>query len=258
MMTLRTVIADDEPLARELLRLLLAEQENIVVVQECQNGREVIEYLGSNAADLLFLDIEMPGLGGLDIVKHIGVRNLPPTVFVTAYHQHAVKAFDVQAIDYLTKPVEPPRLAQAIERVREKISASSALLTQSQFNALLVDLRTTAETSRAYPSRLLVRDGEKEVFLPVEKIEWIEAAEYYCCLHSNKRRFLVRETITALSNKLDPRQFARIHRSSIVNLSLIREIYREGQAEGSVILVDGQRLRMSKAGKQRLLEIDKA
>jgi two-component system LytT family response regulator len=160
-------------------------------------------------------------------------------------------------VDYLTKPVDGERLETALERVHEKIAAKAALLTQEQLAAVLNGLRNSTEESKSYPTRFLVKDGEKEILLPVEKIGWIEAAAYYCCLHTNGRRYMLRETISDLSDKLDPRQFVRIHRSSIVNLDQIREIYREGNADGSVVLMDGHKLRMSKAGRQKLIELGK-
>lgn len=256
-MTLRTVIVDDEPLARDLLGVLLAEHDDIQVVAKCQNGREAISCLQSTAADLLFLDVQMPNIDGFDVLERVGLQHLPPTVFVTAYHEHAVRAFDVHAVDYLTKPVDAERLATALKRVREKVAAKIALLTQEQFTAMLSSLRNSEE-SRSYPSRFLIKDGEKEILLPVEKVDWIEAANYYCGLHTNGRTYMLRETITDLSNKLDPRQFVRIHRSSIVNLDRIREIYREGHGDGSIVLMDGKKLRMSKVGRQKLAELGKA
>lgn len=257
-MTLRTVIVDDEPLGRELLRILLANHKDIEVVAECKNGQGAIDYLRSEPVDLLFLDVQMPKIGGFDVVDQVGLPHLPPTVFVTAYHEHAVRAFEVHAIDYLTKPVQAERLQTALVRVQEKIAAKAAILTQSQLAEVLNGLRNAGDEPKAYPSRFLVKDGVKEILLPVEKIEWIEAAEYYSCLHSNGRRLMLRETITNLSDRLDPTQFVRIHRSLIVNLNQIREIYREGQTEGSVVLVDGRKLRMSKAGHQKLVEIGKS
>jgi two-component system, LytTR family, response regulator len=251
------VIVDDEPLARDLLRLLLAEHKEIEVVAQCQNGREALLYIQAKPVDLLLLDVQMPEMGGFDVVERLGVQQLPPTIFVTAYHEHAVRAFDVHAVDYLTKPVDGERLATALQRVHEKIAAKAALLTQEQLAALLQGLRNSTEGPKPYPSRFLVKDGEKEILLPVEKIEWIEAAAYYCCLHAKGRRYMLRETITDLSDKLDPRHFVRIHRSSIVNLDQIREIYREGQADGSIVLADGHTLKMSKAGRQRLIELGK-
>jgi two-component system LytT family response regulator len=256
-MTLRAVIVDDEPLARDLLGVLLAEHDDIQVVAKCQNGREAISCLQSTAADLLFLDVQMPNIDGFDVLERVGLQHLPPTVFVTAYHEHAVRAFDVHAVDYLTKPLDAERLATALKRVREKIAAKIALLTQEQFTAMLSGLRNSEE-SRSYLSRFLVKDGEKEILLPVEKVDWIEASAYYCGLHTDGRTYMLRETITDLSNKLDPRQFVRIHRSSIVNLDRIREIYREGHGDGSIVLTDGKKLRMSKVGRQKLAELGKA
>lgn len=177
---------------------------------------------------------------------------------MTPINEHAVRAFEIHAVDYLTKPVDPKRMETALERVREKIAAKTALMTQEQLTAMLNGLRSPSVVTQPYTSRFLVRDGEKEILLPVEKIEWIEAAEYYSCLHSNGRSYMLRETITDLSNKLDPRHFVRIHRSFIVNLDQVREIYREGQSDGSVVLIDGRKLRMSKAGRQKLTEIGKA
>jgi len=254
---LRTVIVDDEPLARDLLRLLLADHKDIEIVAQCQNGREIIGYLQSQSVDLLFLDVQMPTIDGFGVVEQVGLRYLPPTVFVTAYHQHAVRAFDVHAVDYLTKPVNAERLARALGRVREKIAAKAALLTQEQVAAVLSGLRTVVEGSSARASRFLVKDGEKEILLAHEKIDWIEAADYYCCLHVGSRGYMLRESIANLTGKLDPRHFVRIHRSSIVNLDRIREIYRDGQTEGSVVLMNGQKLKMSKAGHQRLTELGK-
>lgn len=257
-MTLRTVVVDDEPLARQFLTLLLSEYDDVEVITECEGGREAIAYLKSESADLLFLDVQMPKVDGFDVVEQIGLQHLPPTIFVTAYHEHAVRAFDVHAVDYLTKPVDPERLATALDRVRKKIAAETALLTQEQLSAVLSGLRGSAAEPNSYASRFLVKDGEKEILLPVEKIEWIEAATYYCCLHANGRSYMLRETITELSNTLDPKRFVRIHRSSIVNLDHIREIYREGHGDGSVVLINGRKLRMSKIGRQKVVELGKA
>ena len=254
-MSLQTVLVDDEPLALDLLNLLLADQKDIEVVALCQNGQEAISWLQTKPVDLLFLDVQMPVLGGFDVVEQVGLRHLPPTIFVTAYHEHAVRAFDVHAVDYLTKPVDPERLGMALERVRKNIAAETALMTQVQLTAVLNGLRNSAEEAKSYSSRFLVKDGEREILVSVEKIDWIEAADYYSCLHVSGRRYMLRESIADLSNKLDPKQFVRIHRSSIVNLDQIREIYRDGQIEGAVVLTDGQKLRMSRAGRQKLIEL---
>ena len=248
-MSLRTVIVDDEPLARELLGHLLAEHEDIEIAAECQNGREAVDYLRTKPVDLLFLDVEMPQVGGFEVIEQIGVQGLPPVVFVTGYLEYAVRAFEIHAVDYVTKPINAQRLNVTVQRVRDKIAAQTALLTQQQLAGILNGLKSVAH---GLVSRILVKVGEKEILLPVEDIDWIEAAEYYCCLHANGHRYMIRESIGELSNKLDPKLFIRIHRSSIVNLSRIREVYREGSLDGSVVLANGQMVKMSKSGKEKL------
>jgi two-component system, LytTR family, response regulator len=255
-MSLKTAIVDDEPLALDLLKILLAEHKDIEVIAECRNGAEAVSTLQSKPIELLFLDVQMPEMGGFDVVEQIGVRKLPPTIFVTAYHEHAVRAFDVQAVDYLTKPVEAERLRTALERVHRKIAAETALLTQEQLAALLHGLRTN-DTSKSYALRFLVKDGEKEILLSAEKIDWVEAAEYYCCLHAEGRCYMLRETIADVSERLDPRRFVRIHRSAVVNLDRIAEIYREGVSQSFIRLTDGELLKMSRAGRERLLALGK-
>lgn len=254
-MMLRTVTVDDEPLARERLKLLLAAELDVHIVSECKNGAEAIAYLHSQPVDLLFLDIQMPRIDGLGVVQEIGMLHLPPTVFVTAYQEYAVQAFEIEAIDYLTKPVEPERLKLAMERVRGRLAAKSALLTQAQFVAVLDGLRGPEHSRPPYVSRLMVRDGVKDVLVQPQLIEWIEAADYYSCLHLKGHTLMLRETVSELCRKLDPITFVRVHRSVIVNLNYVREIYREGSDEGTVVLLDGQRLRMSRAGRQKLNEI---
>lgn len=251
-MTLRALIADDEPLARERLRFLLSDND-VAIAGECRNGRETITALKENRYDLLFLDIEMPGATGFDIIEQAGAEQMPIVVFVTAHNHYAVKAFDVNALDYLTKPVEPERLRAALERVREKIASQSALVTQEQLKAALAALQNSDSTRREYPKRLVVPNGAKNSFVNVEEIEWIEAADYYSCLHVGPRSLMLREPIKQLVETLDPRRFVRVHRSAIVNIGCVREILREGRKEGWVLLSNGNRLRMSKTGWQNLL-----
>ncbi len=251
-MSLRTLLVDDEPLARERLRMLLRDEPDIDVVAECRNGNEAIAYLEEHEVDLLLLDVQMPGLSGLEVIEEVGLLRLPATVFVTAFEQHAVRAFDLEAVDYLTKPVQPQRLKQALDRVRERIAAKQALLTQSQFSSLIAELRKGGAGGAAYPKRLLVRDGAKDILVDVDSIVWIEACDYYSGLHVGKQTLLIRQSISALSQQLDPAAFLRIHRSTIVNLKFVQEIYREGPKQGTVILKDGQQLQMSRLGRQNL------
>lgn len=252
-MRMKTVIADDEPLARERLKMLLAPDKEIDIIAECRNGKETIAFLKSQSADLLFLDIQMPNIGGFDVIEAIGTHHMPATVFVTAYHEFAIKAFEVEALDYLTKPIGLPRLQMTLKRVRERIAADAAVLTQEQLAKVLDTLQ-----GPRYQERFLVRNGNKEIFVSTDEIEWIEAADYYSCLHVNNRKYMLRETIKQLSSKLDPAKFARIHRSAIVNIAQVREIQRDGRAECSAVLASGLRLRMSKAGWQNLTAASRA
>jgi two-component system LytT family response regulator len=256
-MKLRALIADDEPLARERLRFLLADEDAVEIAGECRNGREVVDALQREKIDVLFLDIEMPGLGGFEAIAETGMERMPVTVFVTAHSHYALRAFEARALDYLTKPVDPERLSDTLVRVKERVAAQGALAAQHQLASMLSSLGHAAAQPKEFPRRLVVPNGSKDAFVPVEEIEWIEAADYYCCLHVGPRNLMLRESIKQLAQTLDPKRFVRIHRSVIVNVDKVREIFREGRSEGSVTLVNGQRLRMSKAGWQNLLAVSR-
>lgn len=253
-MTLRALIADDEPLARERLRHLLSKESDIEIDAECRTGKGVIAKLRESAFDVLFLDIQMPGHGGFEVIEKLGIENMPATVFVTAHNQYAIRAFEVNALDYLTKPVEADRLKGTLARIREKIASRNALSTQKQWEAALGELQQLVPPQIEYPSRILVPNGSnKDSIIHVEHIDWIEAADYYACLHVGSKSYMLRATIKDLAKTLDPRMFVRIHRSVIVNITRVSEISREGRSEGAVVLSDGRRLRMSNAGWQNLL-----
>ncbi|HMH16386.1 MAG TPA: LytTR family DNA-binding domain-containing protein [Edaphobacter sp.] len=256
-MKLKTIVTDDEPLARERLKLLLSHDSEIDVIAECRNGKETIARLKSESTDLLFLDIQMPGGGGFDVIDAIGLPHMPPTVFVTAHHEFAVKAFAVQAVDYLTKPIEPMRLQETLVRVKERVAGKTALLTHEQLSQTLAALRNSRE-DKSWQERFIVRDGTKDILINVCDIDWIEAADYYSCLHVGSRKYMLRETIKELSDKLDPARFVRIHRSVIVKIAQVQEIHRDGHAEYFVVLTNSQRLRMSKAGWKNLITANSA
>jgi two-component system LytT family response regulator len=256
-MTLKTLIADDEPLARERLRFLLAGHKEVEIVAECRNGREVVDALRDTKIDLLFLDIQMPARDGFEVIEQVGAQHMPATVFVTAHNHYAVQAFEVNALDYLTKPVEPERLQATLDRVKERVDSNAALAAHQSLRTVLESLTGGVQPTKEYPRRLLVHHGAKDSFVNVNDIEWIEAADYYSCLHVGARTFMLREPIKQLANTLDPAKFVRIHRSVIVNVDQVREIFREGQSEGSVVLINGQRLRMSKSGWQSLLAVSR-
>jgi two-component system, LytTR family, response regulator len=254
-MKLKALIVDDEPLARERLSFLLSGQEEVEVAGECRNGREAISALKKSRFDVLFLDIQMPGKNGFEVIEQIGPAHMPVTVFVTAHNEYAVQAFEVHALDYLTKPVEPERLKATLLRVKERIASQAALMTHEQMKSVLNSLENGGVPRQDFPKRLLVHNGARDSFVNVREIDWIEAADYYACLHVGTKSLMLRETIKELSHTLDPEKFVRIHRSVIVNVEQVSEIFREGQSEGSVVLKNGLRLRMSKAGWQSLLAV---
>jgi two-component system LytT family response regulator len=285
-MKVRALIADDEPLARERLRFQLASDPDIEVVGECRNGDEVVSFLRVQPdfkhIDVLFLDIQMPGRGGFEAIEQIrralqneqnNTKQTPIVVFVTAHDQYAIRAFKIHALDYLTKPVEPERLIATLSCVKERIASNHALRNQERLLKVLSDLHSISSSSEPiggvltgsqsgdlpesgtpeYPKRLLIPNGQKDAVVNIHEIEWIEAADYYACLHVGAKSFMLRESVKQLANILRPGQFVRIHRSTIVNMDYVREIAREGRSEGAVILTSGLRLRMSKTGWQNLV-----
>ncbi|MBB5330889.1 LytR/AlgR family response regulator transcription factor [Tunturiibacter gelidoferens] len=285
-MKVRALIADDEPLARERLRFQLASDPDIEVVGECRNGDEVVSFLRVQPdfkhIDVLFLDIQMPGRGGFEAIEQIrralqneqnNTKQTPIVVFVTAHDQYAIRAFKIHALDYLTKPVEAERLIATLSCVKERIASNHALRNQERLLKVLSDLHSISSSSEPiggvltgsqsgdlpesgtpeYPKRLLIPNGQKDAVVNIHEIEWIEAADYYACLHVGAKSFMLRESVKQLANILRPGQFVRIHRSTIVNMDYVREIAREGRSEGAVILTSGLRLRMSKTGWQNLV-----
>jgi two-component system LytT family response regulator len=252
-MTLKAVIADDEPLARERIKRLLSADPDFQIVQECRNGKEVLEVLLSREVDLLLLDIHMPGINGFDVVKEMGVRKRPMIVFVTAYDSYAIQAFAVHALDYLLKPIEPARFQEAVQRVKQRKEMEAALVTQEKFTSALAALESLGVVEPVHPVRFVVRSGPKDIFINVNEIAWIEAADYYVCLHAAGKKHLLRESIKHMETQLDAKKFIRIHRSAIVNIDFVREIHRDRRSEGWVLVGNGEQVRMSTAGWQKLL-----
>jgi two-component system, LytTR family, response regulator len=230
-MRLKAIIADDEVLAREGLRLLLAADDDIEIVAECSNGPETIAALQEHHADVLFLDIQMPETDGFAIVEQVDITHLPIGVFITAHNEYAVKAFEVEALDYLTKPLEVERVQRTIRRVRERLATHAAPITQEQLKSALAGLSDGSSSREKHPKRILVPNGSKDIFVAVDEIEWIEADSYYSCLHVGPKRYMLRETIKQLAATLDPAIFIRVHRSAIVNINHVREILRQGKNE---------------------------
>jgi two-component system LytT family response regulator len=226
--TIRVLIVDDEPLARRGVRAHLATATDFEIVGESGSGREAVSDIKRLRPDAVFLDVQMPGMTGFDVVDAIGVGGMPVTVFVTAYDQYALKAFEAHAVDYLLKPLDPKRFQGMLDRLRELVRHGSA------------------------PQRVVLRDGARVIMLPPDDIDWIQADGDYVRVYSRGKSFLVRHAIGALEERLDPAIFARIHRSTIVNKSRVREIRAEGDRSFRVALGDGTLLRMSRGYRSRL------
>jgi len=236
-MKLRVLLVDDEPLGRDRLHNLLASEPDIEVVGECGDGPSTVTAVHKLKPDLLFLDIQMPGMDGFDVLQALGAKRLPAVVFVTAYDEHALRAFDARALDYLLKPASGTRLRQALERVRALVASTRV----GETDAALRDLLSSR------PRRIAVRTGERILYIPVEEIDWAEAAGNYVVLHAGTQNHIIRETLGALENELPHVAFLRLSRSAIVNLNRVKEIQAVAPGERAAILVTGQRLAITRS-----------
>ena len=255
---IRTLIVDDEPLARETVRLRLAREPDVEIVGEAGDGPAAVDAILRLTPDLVVLDVQMPGLNGFDVLERVAGECLPAVVFVTAYDTFALRAFDVHAIDYLLKPFTAERLQRALDRVRRDLEHGSADAGRGRL-AELLDARAQAmappgaDAASRYVHRLTVREGERFVIVKAEEIDWIEAAANYLRIHARGRVYLLRSTMTSLGERLDPRQFTRIHRSTIVNIDRVREIRPEWHGDYDVVLQNGKVLRLSRSYREGLL-----
>lgn len=244
---IRTLIVDDEKPARRRLRELLEKQAGIDIIGECTNGEDAVEQIRATAPDLLFLDIQMPGLNGFGVVNQIGVDRMPITIFVTAFDQYALKAFEVSALDYLLKPFSDERFERSLERALDFIGARQRGDLNDRMLALLDRLQPNqAATTTSYLERLAIKQSGRVIFLRVEEIAWIEAAGVYVEIHAGKNSWLHRVSLSELEARLDPQLFLRIHRSTIVNLRHIKELQPHSHGDFLVVLQDGQQLKLSR------------
>jgi two-component system, LytTR family, response regulator len=243
---MRALIVDDEPLARAGVQVRLAQFPDIEVVGECRDGASAVEKILELAPDLIFLDVQMPGMDGFEVLRSLPAKDLPSVIFLTAYEQHALRAFDVHALDYVLKPVDDERFQRAVERARRVQDVEARLEMAERILALLGD------GTRKYVSRLPVRTGSRIQVVLVDDIEWVAASGDYVELHSGGRHQLLRETMNSLEQKLDPAQFLRIHRSRIVRLECIRELHAIDNHEYLVKLSDGSEHRSSRRYADRL------
>ncbi len=249
MKAIRTVVADDQPMARERLTALLAQQPDIDVVATCASGAEAVNAIQAYRPDLVFLDMQMPELDGFGVIDAVGVERMPPVVFVTAYDAFALRAFEVHALDYLLKPFGRERFEQALERARRHLERQRAGDLASRLMALVEDVRP----ARSRPERLMVRSGARVVFVDVEQVDWVEAEGNYVRLHTAADSHLVRDTMLAMERRLGP-QFVRIHRSRIVNRARVRELRLASSGEYEAVLHNEMRLGVGRNYRETLQE----
>ncbi len=252
MKTIRTLIVDDETLARERLKRLHAAERDLELVGECAAGHEAVAAIQTLKPDLVFLDIQIPELDGFGVLKAVGVARMPAVIFVTAYDRYALQAFDVNALDYLLKPYNRERFRKAVERARAQLSNGAKGELDARLLSLLENFK--AEPAR-HLERLMIKASGRVFFLRTEEIDWIEAEGNYLRLHVGRESHLLRETMNRLASRLDPDKFLRIHRSTLVNIERIKELQPLFSGDHVVILRDGKRLTLSRSYRDKLLEL---
>jgi two-component system LytT family response regulator len=251
---IRTLIVDDEPLARRNLRVLLEKDPQIEILDECRNGREAVKAINALSPDLIFLDIQMPELDGFDVLARVGPEQIQAIIFVTAFDQYALKAFEVHAFDYLLKPFDDERFAFALRRAKSQIEAREINRVSKRLLALLEERESLADSSaeKNYLTRLMIKASGRVVLLKVGEIDFIEADGNYAKLHVGRKAHLLREKMHDLEGRLDPAKFVRIHRSIIVNLDRIKELHPHFNGDYIVVLEDGRQLRLSRTRRENL------
>ena len=256
---LRVLIVDDEPLARDCVRLALRGVPGVELLEDARDGAEAVRAIRRLQPDVVFLDVQMPGSDGFSVIEQIGAEDMPAVVFVTAYDTHAIRAFNVHALDYVLKPFENTRLLEALERARERVRSKHDWELARQLAALVADWsgenpREPFQAEGRYAQRFTVRQDDRIQFIDAGEIDWIESEGNYAVLHVGSETHRIRLTLQAIERQLDPRRFARIHRSSIVNLSRVREIQPWFSGDYIAILQGGRKLRVSRTRAGPLLE----
>jgi two-component system LytT family response regulator len=256
---LRTLLVDDETLSRRGLELRLKVANDIEIIGQCSNGREALQAIRELKPDLVFLDIQMPGLSGFDVLAELQPHELPMIVFVTAYDRFAVQAFEARAIDYVLKPVDDVRLAATLAHVRELVEQRTAVAERNQLVNLLAELRGSGEIEGSLPSAnpstpnwLPIRNGRETVRVPVEAIEWVDAAGDYLCIHASGNTHILRATMREMETLLDPRLFQRVHRSTIVNLRRVKSLRAHMNGEYFLTLDGGHELKLSRTYRDKV------
>lgn len=244
-MSLRVLIADDEPLARSRIAELLSEAGDVELVGEARNGLEAVELVRTQQPDLIFLDVQMPGLNGFGVLRALDQTQLPAVIFVTAFDRHAVEAFEVHAVDYLLKPYQPDRFQRALQRAREQWAGGPAAL-----SARLLRLLEAEKPAEPSLSRFSIKGAGKTYFVSVKDVDWIEAAGNYLILHVGKESHLVRDTLAGVEGKLPAKLFARVNRSALVNLERVKQIEPSGGETHVLTLRDGTDLPVTRSVRE--------
>lgn len=261
----RTIIVDDELLARRGLKTLVEGRPDFAVAAVCANGRDAIARIAELKPDLVLLDIQMPEISGFDVLERLPKDNMPVVVFVTAYDEYAIRAFEARALDYLLKPVSQKRLDDALDRAAARVRDRRLAEYGATLLAAVAEIQDGAKAEAgstapraAWLERIMVKVGEAIQFVEVADIEWIQGADYYVTLHAGGKEYLYRESLKHLEDRLDPTQFVRIHMSAIVNLGKVREIRKVFGGEYAVTLSGGKRLAVSRRRKKDLLDLGAA
>jgi two-component system LytT family response regulator len=247
-MPFTALLVDDEPLAREGLRLLLSGDPDVIAIDEARNGREAVQAIAAKRPDLVFLDVQMPEMDGFAVVREVSPERMPAVVFVTAHDKYAIQAFEINAIDYLLKPVTADRFATALARAKSRLTSAPSADANRRILSLLESIASPGHALK----RLAVRSGGKTVFVDVDDIDWIEAAENYVQLHAGRAEHLLHVTMNALEKSLDPETFLRIHRSVIVNVRRIKELQPVMHGEYVITLANGIRLQSGRNYNEKL------
>jgi two-component system LytT family response regulator len=256
-MTIRTILVDDEPLAIQGLRLRLEKHDDVEIVETCSNGREAIRAIKTDKPDLVFLDIQMPGFDGFSVIQGLMEVEPPLFVFVTAYSDHAIRAFEAQAVDYLMKPVEEDRLADTLDRVRLRLSEKRSAEEAGKLKEVLAEVAPgaaeqvanaeEAPLSNRYEKLINIKDRGQIFRVDVDSIEKIDAAGDYMCIYTGDNTLILRETMKDLEKRLDPRRFQRVHRSCIVNLDQVRQVKPHTNGECFLVLESGSQVKVSRS-----------
>jgi two-component system LytT family response regulator len=251
---LRAIIVDDEPLARDCVRDALEREDDVEVVAECEDGERAIAAIRRHDPDVVFLDVQMPGMGGFDVVEAIGAEAMPPVVFVTAYDEHALRAFDVHALDYVLKPFDDERFDEAVAHVRRRLRVERDGEIGRRLTALLQHMGRGDVPEDGYIDRVMVRERDRIRFVATGEIDWFESEGNYVRLHTAAGKHLIRASLSGMLERLDPRRFARIHRSTIVNLDRVAEMQPWVGGDYIALLEDGTKLRVSRSYRNEILE----